>query len=246
MDEKTFDALARGVGQEMNVPRRSVLSGVGAGLALALSALLSTRTGNDAEAGSFGGKLGGRHGKSHRGRDKNRHHHHHRHKRKKRGNKGNPPGLGGSGWIYVRMVVENLTNADIDFEGLALYEEMQGKICRTKALQTIHPNEAVTFAPGDSDDGYPTSFISALLNGQYGVDAVQEQGRNHEFPVVWAYSGIVDTNVEGCKTGTNVVISNRKMGVGQKLSFTLEGQKFELLRENDIDNARLFRLKVLA
>lgn len=246
MDEKTFDALARGVGNEMGVPRRAVLRAVGGGVPL-LGMLLSTGTSEEAEAreGAAGGRLGGRRGKDRRGRDKNRNNggNNDGNKDKKKNDK--PPGLGSPGWIYVRMVIENLTNADIDLEGTALYEEYQAKICRVKDIRTIHPNEAVTLAPGDNE-GYPTSFITATLNGKYGVDAAQEQGPNHDFPVVWAYSGIVDSNIEGCTIGTNYAVFNRKMGVGQKLSFTLEGQKFELLRENDVDNARLFRLRVLA
>lgn len=246
MDEKTFDALARGVGTELGLPRRAVLRAVGAGVPL-LGMLLSTGTSEEAEAreGAAGGRLGGRRGKNRRGRDKNRNN-----GGNNKGNKGKkkndkPPGLGSPGWIYVRMVVENLTNADIDLEGTALYEEMQGKICRLKDLRTIHPTEAVTFAPGDNN-GFPTSAITVLLNGKYGVEAAQEQPPNSEFPVVWAYSGIQDSNIEGCHVGANYAVFNRKMGVGQKLSFTMEGQKFELLRENDIDNARLFRLRVLA
>lgn len=245
MSDNKFDALARNFGSERDLPRRAVLCGGGGGVALLLGMLWASGTVDevDAREGAAGGRLGGRRGKNRRGRDGNRKNGKNKGRSTRKG--ANPPGLGIPGWIYVRMVVENLTAADVDFEGLALYEELQGKICRTKALQTIHPNEAITFAPGDSD-GFPTSFVQALLNGQYVVEAGQEQGANHDFPVVWAYSGIVDSNIEGCKQGTNVVISNRKMGVGQKLSFTLAGQEFELLRENDIDNARLFRLRVLA
>lgn len=240
MDEKTFDAVARDFGASETMRRRTVLGGASAAFALLLSGMLSSEGVDVAEARG--------------GDNKNKK------KRKKRkknddqqppitspppGNSDDPPGLGISGWIYVRMVVENQTNADIDFEGLALYEEYQGKICRTKALQTIHPTEAITFAPGDSN-GFPTGGATALLNGKYSVEAAQEQGPNHDFPVVWASSTLHDTNIEGCKQGNNVAIFNRKMGVGQKIPFTMEGQKFELLRENDIDGARLFRLRVLA
>ncbi len=222
--------------------RRSVLGGAGAGMALLLSGLLSSGMSDEADAreGAAGGRIGGRRGKNRRGHDKNRNN---GHKRKK--NKHNAPGLGSSSWIYVRMVVENLTSADIDFEGLALYEEFAGKICRVKALQTIRPNEAISFAPVDHE-GVPTSALQAVLDDKYLVEAAQEQSRNSEFPVVWAFSNIVDSNVPGCKTGTRSDVFNRKMGVGQKLPFTLGSQKFELLRENDIDNARLFRLRVLA
>lgn len=243
MDEKTFDALARDIGNANAVRRRTVVGGAGAGIALLLSGILTSEGIDDAEA------RGGNHGDNNNKNKKNN---------RKKGKKNkdqqppvtsppssNPPRLGGSGWIYVRMVVENLTTADIDFEGIALYEEYRGKICRTRALQTIHPNEAITFAPGDNE-GTPTSFAQAVLNGKYSVEAGQEQGPSHEFPVVWASSTLHDSNVEGCKVGNNYAIFNRKMGVGQKIPFTMEGQKFELLRENDIDNARLFRLRVLA
>ena len=237
MDEKTFDDVARDIGAPGSLRRRSVLGGASAAFALLLSGIVSPDGGNEAEAG---------------GGDKKK-----KKKRKKNknqqppvtspppGNSGDPPGLGGSGWIYVRMVVENQTDADIDFEGQALYEEYQGKICRTKALQTIHPHEAITFAPVDNE-GTPTSFLSAILDGKYAVEAGQEQGPSHDFPVVWASSTLHDTNVPGCKVGNNYAVFNRMMGVGQKISFTMEGQKFELLRENDIEGARLFRLRVLA
>ena len=94
--------------------------------------------------------------------------------------------------------------------------------------------------------GLAVGALQAVLDDKYLVEAAQEQSRNSEFPVVWAFSNIVDSNVPGCKTGTRSDVFNRKMGVGQKLPFTLGSQKFELLRENDIDNARLFRLRVLA
>jgi hypothetical protein len=242
VDEKMFDAVTRGIGDASAVRRRTVLGGASAAFALLLSGILSPTTVDVAEAGG----------------DNNNN----KNKKKKRrqknkdeqppvtspppGNTDDPPGLGSSGWIYVRMIVENLTNADIDFEGITLYEEYVGKICRTKSLQTIHPNEAITFAPPDDNDGTPNAYVNAVLNDKYSIEAAQEQGPNHDFPVVWASSTLHPTNIEGCKTGNNVAIFNRKMGVGQKIPFTMEGQKFELLRENDIDNARLFRLRVLA
>ncbi len=236
MEVKSFDALARDIGTSETLRRRRVLGGAGAALALMLGGILTSGSLEEAEAGD--------------GKKKKK-------KRKKNknqqppvtspppGNADDPPGLGSSSWIYVRMVVENQTEADIDFEGLALYEEYQGKICRTKALQTIPAHGAITFAPVDNE-GTPTSIVNALINGKYSVEAGQEQGPNHDFPVVWASSTLHDTNVEGCKVGNNYAIFNRKMGVGQKIPFTMEGQKFELLRENDMEGARLFRLRVLA
>ena len=236
MDEKTFDDVARDIGAPGSLRRRSVLGGASAAFALLLSGIVSPDGGNEAEAG---------------GGDKKK-----KKKRKKNknqqppvtspppGNSDDSPGLGYSGWINVRMVIGNQTDADIDFEGLALYEEMR-KICRTKALQTIHPHEAITFAPVENNE-VPTSALQAILDGKFLVEAAQEQGLNRDFPVVWASSTLHDSNIEGCKLGNTYALFNRKMGVGQKIPFTMEGQKFELLRENDIDNARLFRLRVLA
>lgn len=235
VEEKSFDALARDIGTSETLQRRRVLGGAGAALALMLGGILTSGSLEEAEAGD--------------GKKKKK-------KRKKNknqqppvtspppGNADDPPGLGGDSWIYVRIVVENQTDADIDFEGLALYEENQ-KICRTKALQTIHPHEAVTFAPMDSN-GFPTSSLQAVLNDKYLVSAAQEQGPHSDFPAVWASSTLHDSNIVGCKVGNNEAIFNKKMGVGQMIPFTMEGQKFELLRENDIEGARLFRLRVKA
>ena len=141
-------------------------------MALLLSGLLSSGMSDEADAreGAAGGRIGGRRGKNRRGHDKNRNN---GHKRKK--NNHNAPGLGSSSWIYVRMVVENLTSADLDFEGLALYEEFAGKICRVKALQTIRPNEAISFAPVDHE-GVPTSALQAVLDDKYRLDEMIGSG----------------------------------------------------------------------
>jgi hypothetical protein len=143
----------------------------------------------------------------------------------------------------VRLVVENLTSTDIDFEGQSFHEVQTGKVCTTDALQTILPNQAITFQANVGEDD-PSPIAIAHLNERYGVDVAQIY--NETFPRVWAYFGGPDGARNGCWQNSTYTIVNRQMGVGQKVSTTMEGHQFEILRENDIDNARLFRIKVLS
>ena len=114
MSDNKFDALARNFGSERDLPRRAVLCGGGGGVALLLGMLWASGTVDevDAREGAAGGRLGGRRGKNRRGRDGNRKNGKNKGRSTRKG--ANPPGLGIPGWIYVRMVVENLTAADVE------------------------------------------------------------------------------------------------------------------------------------
>jgi hypothetical protein len=151
-----------------------------------------------------------------------------------------PPGAGVA-TINVRMIIENLTAADVDFEGWIPTVGLS-RDCRLVQLQSIAPNNAITFDPNS-----PWLYAIVYFNPNDHVEPYLInvlQGLGDLFPeVILAQGGEMTREVCARRFQTDI---EREMGVGQKVTRTVRGHTLEISRENDISGERLFRVRLLS
>jgi len=114
----TTDEKGTLMSEQPNLSRRTILSGAVAGFALTASGLFLPETREEAAArkGALGGAKGGRHGKDHRGRD--------RQKRRDHGDKkdkGNDRPPQGAIFRDVALFVHNMRNVPVQGQGWQLH-----------------------------------------------------------------------------------------------------------------------------
>jgi hypothetical protein len=236
MDAHQFDRLTRAVAERSS--RRGLLRGLGATLTLAAVGRHASRAA--AKGGRFGGQLGGRHGKNQRGRDKHRKRKRHHHKKKRRGGmSGNPLG-GGAPLMNVRVIVENQTKSPFDAEGWVYNGAMRR--CQKRSQETIQPSLTATFALET-----PRPFV--WVKGKYLIN-VQDAHPEDALPYACLYQGGTMSqycydydnddfcHLEGCK----------ELEVGQKWVTPANAcrDRIEIQRDADVDNERVFRVRVIA
>ena len=127
-------------------------------------------------------------------------------------------GQGGGGAtppLNVRAIVENLTGANFDFEGWAMFFTSSG--CRLLQPQTIVPNDAVTFQPNASF-AYAQIFFDTNNHAKaYLVEVVAQRVSSASPDTIpdatVSHSGFM--SVGGCASSFTDVVLRRPMGVGQ-------------------------------
>jgi hypothetical protein len=135
----------------------------------------------------------------------------------------------------VILLVENLTTAPINLEGWHKDEfDDNHRGCKKKLLETISPPNTVTFSPHDTN-------AIAWINQTYFIAAAAPL--DEEFPFVQMSHG--GTIGRRCIEGSNIKdLGPTDLGIGQQVERTIGSYRFVVLRENNINKARVFRTRV--
>ncbi len=135
----------------------------------------------------------------------------------------------------VILLVENLTQGSISLEGWHKDEfDDNHRGCKKKLLETITPPNTVTFAPHDNN-------ALGWINQTYIIGAVAPL--DEEFPHVQLSHG--GTIGKRCLGGDTIIdLPATDLGVGQQVERTVGSHRFVILRENNINKARVFRARV--
>lgn len=239
MDETRFDALTRSIGQEEGVPRCAAVKAITGAPVVGVVAAISTRNIDEVTAreGVADGLLGGRRGKNKRGRDKNRM----KNNRKNERRGGKAPGgqfVGKS----IDLILENLTQRPIDFQGVIPLE-----VCATRYLETVAPTLAPTWSSGFQQ---PSVWIDDKI-----LVTVSNRSPTSGFPYYEVYLGGVFTpgdpnqcHIPNRNSPCNFISGVVQMNVGQKKVVRTNnacGPGLEIWREGDILDARVFRIRVI-
>jgi hypothetical protein len=239
VDETRFDALTRIIGQEEGVPRRVAVKAVTSALVVGVATVISTRHIDEVAAreGAADGLLGGRRGKDQRGRDKNRG----KNNRKNRGRGGKAPG-GQFVGKTIDLILENLTQRSIDFQGVIPLD-----VCATRYLETVAPTLAPTWSSGFQQ---PSVWIDDKI-----LVTVTDQSPNRGFPYYEVYLGGEFTpgdpnqcHIPNRNSPCNFYSGVVQMNVGQKKVVRTKnacGPGIEIWREGDTSDARVFRIRVI-
>jgi hypothetical protein len=246
MDEERFDTLARIIGNENTAPRRTALKAA-AGSVLGVAALLT----RDAAPLPARRRKGKRRPDTvtvcHSGKTLRVPRHAVHAVLLKGGSRGactlneEPPPATGGPAINVRMVIENLTAANVDFEGW-ISTSPPIRDCRLVELQSLAPNNAIPFDPNS-----PWLFAVIYFDPNDHVEPYlinASQGIGDPFPaVILAQGGRIER--DRCSVGFQTDVE-RDLGVGQKFTRTIKGRQIEISRESDFNGERLIRVRLLS
>lgn len=142
--------------------------------------------------------------------------------------KNKAPGSGNSNRQVIQLLVENLTGAPLELEG---WSKPNG--CKKFKMETLPPPNTATLKPNNENG------VVAWINGTYLIAAVVDFD---EFPMVQIGHG--GTFGKDCWHGGTTDAPYRDMGIGQTFEQTVGGVRFEVLRENDIGNSVVIRVRV--
>ena len=216
--------------------RRAMLSAAAGGFALAASGLFLPDWLEEAEArdGAYGGKLGGRHGKDHRGRDKRKRRTHGNKKDKGRDKNDSPPR--GTVIRDVAFSIQNQRSTSVRLRVLQIDRDQNAYVTKWD-WDNIEPNSTKDYRASEN-------VVIAEFFPEFNVNGVNSRRVMQGYNPPWSYPSVSigwvprDWDGHGIPTFEQEISFEQEAGA----TFTRDDMKFEVFRLNDSANHIEFRV----
>jgi hypothetical protein len=221
LDEHSLDTT-----DDRGLNRRTLWRAAASGFVLAGSGLLLPKWPDDeavAREGAYGGKIGGRRGKDHRGQDRTRDRYRHRHDHDKDSDRNRPQGpLDNEGTLSIQFIFVNNNAVGTDPIDVTCFSYAWNTTVVGSEDRSVRPESGV---------GFTTAVRQASLYIDDNRHIVWARNPFWDFPTIEIDSG-------GAQSPTTV--GPKGMAVGDTLSLHRANYKIDVTRNGDTETHKVF------